>query len=109
MALQINKQIGTDRGITDQAYVRIDYYTINKLLQTFDLSISMYPSEEEARSMEDQVLNTFIKARNIDFANSYSFPLDIPTLAAGDIFSIAYGLLKAKLEEVVGEHFISNC
>jgi hypothetical protein len=49
MAIKINKPIGTDRGITSEAYVRVVNYTISKLgYARFDLEIFL--SEEDAKS-----------------------------------------------------------
>lgn len=47
MALKITSQIGTDRGITSEAYVRITNYQLNKY-GSADFRIEIFQSEEEA-------------------------------------------------------------
>lgn len=47
MALKITAQIGTDQGITNEAYVRIMSYQINKIGNAY-FSIQLFKSEEDA-------------------------------------------------------------
>jgi len=47
MALKITAQIGTDQGITSEAYVRIMSYQINKIGNAY-FSIQLFKSEEDA-------------------------------------------------------------
>lgn len=47
MALKITAQIGTDQGITSEAYVRIMSYQINKIGNAY-FNIQLFKSEEDA-------------------------------------------------------------
>lgn len=47
MALKITSQIGTDKGITSEAYVRISNYQLSKY-GSANFQIELYQSEEDA-------------------------------------------------------------
>lgn len=47
MALKITTQIGTDKGITSEAYVRISNYSLSKF-GSANFQIEIYQSEEDA-------------------------------------------------------------
>jgi hypothetical protein len=45
MALKITTQIGTDRGITNEAYIRISDYQISKMAASTTFRIEIYQSQ----------------------------------------------------------------
>jgi hypothetical protein len=82
MALKITKQIGTNQGITSEAYVRIEQYTIDKANGNLNINTSMYLNEETAVSASRTEYNVWNSpmtlmstAQNVNYPTSYSFPL----------------------------------
>ena len=64
MALKITTQIGTDKGITSEAYVRISNYQLSKF-GSANFHIEIYQSEEEAASTADIIPGILIgQAKN---------------------------------------------
>jgi hypothetical protein len=172
MALKITSPIGTDMGIIQGLYVRIDNYHINKLESKLNLQLGLYQDENDAAEASkfnyDTITNTvvrtihiqkptnralesvdifltssyvsqswdYIETSSIDY-ETYSYldnngniqngeraihiPLtlsssveslkilpDFGMLSSSSIFDIAYPILKAKLEEIVGSGNITN-
>lgn len=73
MALKILKEIGTNKGITSNAYLRIYNYQISKggYLQ---LSVQMFPSESEANLPFDEVV-AGMECFNVEIQNMFKIPL----------------------------------
>jgi hypothetical protein len=60
MALKITTQIGTDRGITSEAYIRISDYQISKPAASASFRIEIYQSQPE----ENENIGFGTSARN---------------------------------------------
>jgi hypothetical protein len=83
MALKITKQIGTNQGITNEAYVRIEQYNIDKANGNLNINTSMYLNEETAVSASKTEYNSWNApvmmgmntAQNVNYPMNYSFPL----------------------------------
>jgi hypothetical protein len=73
MALKITKQIGTNKGITSDAYLRIVNYSISKY-GYLQLNIQMFLSEEQASVQIDQVV-AGMECFNSDVLNMLKIPL----------------------------------
>jgi hypothetical protein len=73
MALKITKQIGTSRGITDSAYIRIVNYSINKY-GYLQLNTQMFLSDEQAAVPLDQVV-AGMECFNHEIGNMFKIPL----------------------------------
>jgi hypothetical protein len=73
MALKITTQIGTNRGITSEAYLRIVNYQISKL-GYLQLNTQMFLSEEIASTPIDQIV-AGMECFNTDIQNSLKIPL----------------------------------
>ncbi len=73
MALKITKQIGTNRGITDSAYIRIVNYSINKN-GYLNLNTQMFSSSEEASVDLDKVV-AGMECFNYEIGNMFKIPL----------------------------------
>jgi hypothetical protein len=73
MALKITKQIGTNRGITDSAYIRIVNYSINKY-GYLQLTTQMFLTEEQASTPLDQIVSN-MECFNYEVDNSFKIPL----------------------------------
>ena len=73
MALKITKQIGTNRGITDSAYIRIVSYSINKY-GYLQLSTQMFLTQEQASTPLDQVV-AGMECFNYEIGNMFKIPL----------------------------------
>ena len=64
MALKITTQIGTDKGITSEAYVRISNYQLSKF-GSANFQIEIFQSEEDVPSTNNLVPATMVgQARN---------------------------------------------
>jgi hypothetical protein len=82
MALKITKQIGTNQGITNEAYVRIEQYNVDKANGNLNINTSMYLNETTAVSASKTEYNVWNSpmmgmstAQNVNYPTSYSFPL----------------------------------
>jgi hypothetical protein len=75
MALKINKPIGTDRGITSEAYVRISNYTISKHgYARFDIDIFL--DEESAKNQNNPyAMHNGVVARSQEIGSDLSVQL----------------------------------
>lgn len=70
MALKITTQIGTDKGITSEAYVRISNYQLSKF-GSANFHVEIYQSEEEASSIINPLPTTLGgQARNQQIGDS---------------------------------------
>lgn len=73
MALKITAQIGTDRGITSEAYVRITNYQLNKY-GSADFRIEIFQSEADATGVAGP--NRYVQtSRNQQIGESLSVSL----------------------------------
>jgi len=73
MALKITTQIGTNRGITSEAYLRIVNYQISKM-GYLQLNVQMFLSEEIASTPIDQIVSG-MECFNTEIQNSFKIPL----------------------------------
>jgi hypothetical protein len=83
MALLINKQIGTDRGITSEGYVRIQTFEYSaktgilrvnpKLYMSSDAALSA--SNEEYKPEHPSTLDEIYAAKNISIKDEYQYPI----------------------------------
>jgi len=80
MALKINNQIGCDQGITDQAYIRINTYNIDKVNGNIDIHYSTYLNEEASKPINMINSPTMNRSngqpiRNNKIGDSFNIPL----------------------------------
>ena len=83
MALTINKTIGTNRGITDNAYVRIEKFEVDSYTGVIKVYPTLYMNYEAASSASKFEFNEYspVQTREqfgcstIDFSDSYKFYL----------------------------------
>lgn len=75
MALKITKSIGTDLGITNEAYVRIADYQISKGGYA-NFRIQLFLNAEEASSSNSMGFGGSIQARNQQIGESVSISLN---------------------------------
>lgn len=128
MALKITTQIGTDKGITSEAYVRISNYQINKYGSAL-FNIDLFQSEEEANQVTSSVPGQMVMAsQNKQIGNSLFVELTseievegptgemitqkVPDLSSAqgiDIFTFGYSHLKTKLIDLFGEGNVVDC
>jgi len=76
MALKITAQIGTDQGITSEAYVRIMSYQINKIGNAY-FNIQLFKSEEDATEVSASGPAGIVgpAARNAQIGDSLVVPM----------------------------------
>lgn len=83
MGLVINKQIGTDRGITNDAYVRIQRLEYNSKTGILTINPMVYinsdaalsASREEYRPDNPSMLDEIYGAKNVNIKNEYIYPI----------------------------------
>ena len=122
MAIKIAAEIGTSQGITDEAYVRIYRYVVDRNKGALELYVNVFKNEESARLLETNISNRMgapIQERFLAKVDAiphwHSLPMnrteqevidgriyekkvpDFSVLEGGDIFSKAYPLLKQKI------------
>lgn len=116
MALKITTQIGTDKGITSEAYVRIADYQISKYGYA-NLRIEIYQTQEDA-----PVINPVLApissgtANNQQIGNTLTVQLknedgtiDLSSAESVSIFAFGYGHLKTKLQNLFGAENVIDC
>lgn len=133
MAIRINGTIGTSQGLTDEAYVRIYRYVVDRNKGALELYVNVFKNEEQARLIETSVASRVgspIEDRYLAKVDAISHWHSIPmtssiteeidgrtytkvvpnfsSLQGQDIFAQAYPLLKAKLETDLASRSISG-
>jgi hypothetical protein len=116
MGLKITTQIGTDKGITSEAYVRISDYQVNKYgSANFRLEIFQKQSDSVSDAtvpvaMYEQLAHNRIigDVLTISLFNSDGRP-DLSPVQNGTVFAYAYAQLKAKLVGIFGAENIVDC
>jgi len=74
MALKITTQIGTDKGITSEAYVRISDYRISKYGNA-DFRVELYMSENDISELGRNPSPTMGTARNQQIGENLYIPM----------------------------------
>jgi len=122
MAIKIAAEIGTSQGITNEAYVRIYRYVVDRNKGALELYVNVFKNEESARLLETNISNRMgapinerflAKIDAIPHWHSLSMVKieqeiidgrvyekkipDFSVLEGADIFSKAYPLLKQKI------------
>lgn len=122
MAIKIAAEIGTSQGITDEAYVRIYRYVVDRNKGALELYVNVFKNEETARLLETNISNRMgapIQERFLAKVDAiphwHSLPMtrveqevidgrvyekkvpDFSALEGQDIFAKAYPLLKEKI------------
>ena len=133
MAIKINGTIGTSQGITNEAYVRIYRYVVDRNKGALELYVNVFKNEEQARLVETSLasrmgspLHDKYLAKVDAIPHYHSIPFtasvqetidgrvytksvpDFSALQGADIFTQAYPLLKAKLETDLTARSISG-
>lgn len=121
MALKITTQIGTDKGITSEAYVRISNYQISKYGNA-SFSIEIYQTEGDVPTVTGSLpmIGSGI-ARNQQIGDNLWILLtkevgdpvtnvpDLSPLEETTIFTYGYAQLKAKLVGLFGAENVVDC
>jgi hypothetical protein len=122
MAIKINTTIGTSQGVTDEAYVRIYRYVVDRNKGALELYVNVFKSEEEANLIETSIASRVgspiherflakvdaiphwhsiemsrIEEEVIDGRVYQKKVPDFSALEGDNIFAQAYPLLKAKI------------
>jgi hypothetical protein len=116
MGLKITTPIGTDKGITEEAYVRIAGYNLQKAgSATFTTEIFM--NQEDSDSMmntckNSQIGDMIVVSLNTEVENEdgkKSIVTDLSPAVGVDIFTFGYASLKDKLVGLFGEKNVIDC
>jgi hypothetical protein len=134
MALKINTEIGTNKGITNEGYIRIERYNINKHVGSLTVDVGLYQNQSVAESASIIVYppphihfaaslpNNSYLSQNVNVNTTYTFPLtssvqlsgsyidviDLSILESQSVFEFAYPKLKSELESVFGNGNIQD-
>jgi hypothetical protein len=125
MALKITTQIGTDKGITSEAYVRISNYQISKL-GVANFIIELFQNQSDsiidnskyilAQQAQNQSIgnNLFVQLVKEETNEVAGLPVvtKVPDLSSAqgvDIFTFGYTHLKAKLVDLFGAQNVVDC
>jgi len=135
MALKITTQIGTDKGITSEAYIRIADYQISKY-GSANFRIEIYQSQADLTPTAGYPGPYSGVARNQQIGESLYVPMTkevtetvtrhsmeeqdveetitktVPDMSGAeeiDIFAFGYGKLKAKLDGLFGAEHVIDC
>lgn len=113
MALKITTQIGTDKGITSEAYVRIINYNVSKH-GGVSLGIEIYMDQASVPT-QTLVLNQ-ATCRNSQIGDTLYVSLlteentvDLTPVIEQSIFAFGYGKLKEKLADLFGAENVIDC
>lgn len=125
MAIKIKSQIGTDKGITSEAYVRISEYRLSKY-GSANFIIELYKSKSDADNVDSRQYNSLV-AVNSQIGNSLDVNLtkevevevdgktitqvvpDLSSAVGRDIFFFGYSHLKQKLIDIFGKENVIDC
>lgn len=116
MGLKITTQIGTDKGITSEAYVRISDYQINKY-GSANFRIEIFQKQSDSVSdatnpvaMYEQLAHnrTIGDVLTVALFDSDGKP-DLTPVLNITVFTYAYAQLKAKLVAAFGEENVVDC
>ncbi len=120
MALKITTPIGTDKGITDEAYVRISSYNLQTAgSATFHIEIYENESVFKGETPElagiarnSQIGDMIVVALNstvTDEDGKSTIVKDLSPAVGVDIFTFGYASLKDKLVGLFGEKNVIDC
>lgn len=129
MALKILSTIGTDRGVTNEAYLRIADYTVNKnqgncsfRLQLFNSeadsvpSSNMFPFYSTGLEARSQVIGDYLNVslmveEQVETENGpvINQVVDLSPLENVSIFEFGYTKLKEKLKATFGDENVVDC
>jgi hypothetical protein len=116
MGLKITTQIGTDKGITSEAYVRISDYQINKY-GSANFRIEIFQQQSDSVSLATIPVPMYEKlAHNRAIGDVLTVVLfdsdgkpDLTPVLNTTVFTYAYAQLKAKLITAFGEENVVDC
>ena len=137
MALKITTQIGTDKGITSEAYIRIADYQISKY-GSANFRTEIYQSQADltpasgagypaayggvarnqqigeslyvpmTKEVTETVTRHSMEEQDVEETITKTVP-DMSGAEGVDIFAFGYGKLKAKLDELFGAEHVIDC
>lgn len=113
MALKITTQIGTDRGITSEAYIRISNYNISKY-GGVSLGIEIYMSQDSVPTETSTINQGTCKNTQIGELLHVSLitsphVVDLTPIIEQSVFAFGYGKLKEKLVGLFGAENVVDC
>lgn len=103
MAIRLNTQIGTSGGITNQTYIRISSYLIDKTNLVVRFNLEIFNQESDKNNRDNLVTNkqignfVYSKVQNFnEFENT-------------DIFTAGYSQLRTHLQNIYGANSTTDC
>ena len=116
MGLKITTQIGTDKGITSEAYVRISDYQINKY-GSANFRIEIFQQQSDSVSLATIPVPMYEQlAHNKAIGDMLTILLldgsgrpDLTPVLNTTVFTYAYAQLKAKLVTAFGAENVVDC
>ena len=103
MAIKVTSQIGTSGGITNQAYIRISSYLIDKTNLIVRFNLEIYNQESDKTNRDNIVSNKQIG----NFV--YSKVQNFTEFENTDIFTAGYSQLRTHLQNIYGAGSTVDC
>lgn len=103
MAIRVNTQIGTSGGITNQAYIRISTYLIDKINSQVRFALEIYNSEADKNDRDNIVSNKQIGGFVYKKVSNFS------EFENTDIFTAGYSDLRNHLQTIYGPNSTTDC
>jgi hypothetical protein len=109
MALKITTQIGTSKGITSEAYVRIGDYRVSKYKMAVFM-IEIFNAQSDADGIVSPTVANEKVAMNAEIGQMLYISLDnFDELQNVSIFEYGYAKLKDKLIGLYGAENVVDC
>ena len=103
MAIKVTSQIGTSGGITNQAYIRISSYLIDKTNLIVRFNLEIYNQESDKSDRDNMVTNKQIGA----FV--YEKVANFTAFETIDVFTAGYSKLRTHLQNIYGANSTTDC
>ncbi len=103
MAIKVTTQIGTSGGITNQAYIRIGLYSIDKINSIVRFNLEIYNQESDKSNKDNMVTNKQIGSFVYEKVTNFT------TYESEDIFTAGYSKLRTHLQNIYGPSSTVDC
>ena len=103
MAIRLNTQVGTSGGITNQAYIRIGTYLIDKSNSVVRFNLEIYNQESNKSDRDNMVTNKQIGSFVFEKVTNFT------AYESEDIFTAGYSKLRTHLQNIYGAGNTTDC
>lgn len=103
MAIRLNTQVGTSGGITNQAYIRIGTYMVDKSNLIVRFNLEIYNQESDKSNKDNMVTNKQIGGFVYEKVTNFT------AYESEDIFTAGYSKLRTHLQSIYGPSSTTDC